>query len=412
MTLKEIIKLESLKGIEIIAGNEGVERTVEWLYVAECFENPLESIGWLQGGELIFITGAKMNGDLAYIEKFIKGIKEVGAAGLLINTGVYIDKIPEAAKKIANELGIPLFIIPWHAKLIDISKEITNTIISAAMEETSLAHFLTNILYSEEKVNGDAVKKAAYFGYDLEGVCRVVVIDIDKFQLYLDENDIFEEEAITKFKIGFKNFVSNTLKTYGFNVPLIDRDDSIILFIKSEAKYIERIKRTFIQLQRLLSEKMNGLTVSIGIGNGYEDLTLMKKSLQEAERAIRYSKCYNKDNSIEIYDNIQLFKLLFNVENKYLESYYLDMLGPIITNDKKENESSYIQILEMYFQENCNITTTSEKLFLHRNTLKYKLNKIEELLNCDLRDFNFCARLKVALDIYKLIALSQRTRNI
>ena len=278
MTLKEIIKLESLKGIEIIAGNEGVERTVEWLYVAECFENPLESIGWLQGGELIFITGAKMNGDLAYIEKFIKGIKEVGAAGLLINTGVYIDKIPEAAKKIANELGIPLFIIPWHAKLIDISKEITNTIISAAMEETSLAHFLTNILYSEEKVNGDAVKKAAYFGYDLEGVCRVVVIDIDKFQLYLDENDIFEEEAITKFKIGFKNFVSNTLKTYGFNVPLIDRDDSIILFIKSEAKYIERIKRTFIQLQRLLSEKMNGLTVSVGIGNGYEDLTLMKKS--------------------------------------------------------------------------------------------------------------------------------------
>lgn len=53
--------------------------------------------------------------------------------------------------------------------------------------------------------------------------------------------------------------------------------------------------------------------------------------------------------------------------------------------------------------ENCNITTTSEKLFLHRNTLRYRVKKIEELLDLDLHDFNQCIKLKMALEVKKII---------
>ena len=51
--------------MKIVAGDEGIEKQVEWVYVAECFEDPLEGIQWLQGGELVFITGSKMKGNLS-----------------------------------------------------------------------------------------------------------------------------------------------------------------------------------------------------------------------------------------------------------------------------------------------------------------------------------------------------------
>jgi DNA-binding PucR family transcriptional regulator len=88
--------------------------------------------------------------------------------------------------------------------------------------------------------------------------------------------------------------------------------------------------------------------------------------------------------------------LLFSVKNRtILENYFTEVLGAISSSDNKDN--NLIEILETYLNENCNITATAEKLFLHRNTLKYKIKKIEELLNCDLHNFNDCIKVKIAL---------------
>ena len=124
ITIKDIFKLDSLTCMKIVAGDEGIEKQVEWVYVAECFEDPLEGIQWLQGGELVFITGSKMKGNLSYIARIVEGISEKNASGLLVNIGPYIDNIPKEAIDVANDLKIPVMTIPWNVKLIDISKEL------------------------------------------------------------------------------------------------------------------------------------------------------------------------------------------------------------------------------------------------------------------------------------------------
>ena len=86
----------------------------------------------------------------------------------------------------------------------------------------------------------------------------------------------------------------------------------------------------------------------------------------------------------------------------YLENYYLDILGPIIENNKNKDILS-VQILETYLSENCNLTSTAEKLFMHRNTLKYRIKKIEEALDCDLHNFEQCMKVKMALYISKML---------
>lgn len=401
--VNDILKLESLSEMKILAGNEGLENYIEWIYVAECFEDPLEGIQWLQGGELVFITGSKMKGDLSYIKKIIKGIADKRASALLINIGPYINCVPSEAIEAANKYKIPLFIIPWSVKLIDISKEIINEIILSTIEEKSLTHFLSNLLFGDGKITGDAIKKAAYFGYDLSGKCSICVIDIDKFQLYLEDRNIFEEAGVSKVKISFKRIVEDILKKHGFKVPIIDKDDAVIFFLKDDKNYMIRITKVLIEIQEILKSNMDNLSVSIGIGSGYNDLKMMRQSLKEAELAIKYLKCNGYDSKVKKYDEIGVYELLFNVSDKsVLESFYNRILEPILENDNKDVTS--IQILETYLNENCNITSTADKLFLHRNTLKYRIKKIEELLKCDLRNFNNCNKLKMAIEIGKVLS--------
>ena len=144
--VSDIMKLQSLKNMKLIGGKSGLENSVEWIYIAECFADPLESVEWIQGGELIFITGLSLNGDMDLLVQFIKGISAKKGAGLVINVGLYIDKTPQNAIDIANDLELPLFELPWESKLIEVSQDVSKAIIMSRIEENSLSHFLSNIL--------------------------------------------------------------------------------------------------------------------------------------------------------------------------------------------------------------------------------------------------------------------------
>jgi len=333
--------------------------------------------------------------------ELIKGIREKNGAGLIVNIGPYIESISEEVIKIANDLEIPLLTLPWEVKLVEVSREISNAIVLSRIEENSLTHFLSNILFGDGELEGDAIEKAAYFGYNLAGECCICVIDIDGFERFLKLKNLHDEVSISKIKITFRKIVQDILEKHALKVPIIDKDDAVIFFNRAEENCMSRLDKALKEIKEAIKKRMDGLSVSVGIGASYKDLKMMKQSLNEAELAIDSAKCQGLDDTITKYKDIGIYGLLFSVKNKnVLENYFLDTLGSISNNDKENN---LLQILEMYLNENCNITITAEKLFLHRNTLKYKIKKIEELLNCDLHNFEDCMKIKIALYINKIL---------
>ncbi|WP_160692709.1 PucR family transcriptional regulator [Clostridium sp. C2-6-12] len=401
ISVKDILKLDSLKKIKLIGGENGLEKGIEWIYVAECFENPLEGIKWLQGGEIIFITGVGIKDNTEMLLELIRGISEKNGAGLIVNIGPYIKTVPDEAIKLADELEVPLFTLPWEVKLVEVSREISNAIVLSRIEENSLTHFLSNILFGDGEVEGDAIQKAAYFGYNLAGDCCICVIDIDGFERYLKLKKLEDEMSISKIKITFRKIVQDILERHALKVPIIDKDDAVIFFIRTEENCMSRLDKALREIQEIIKKRMDGLSVSVGIGNSYKDLKMMKQSLNEAELAIDSSKCQALDDTITKYKDIGIYGLLFNINNRtVLENYFTEVLGAINGENKENN---LIEILETYLNENCNITVTAEKLFLHRNTLKYKIKKIEELLNCDLHKFDDCMKVKIALYTNKVL---------
>ncbi|MEQ8154978.1 MAG: PucR family transcriptional regulator ligand-binding domain-containing protein [Clostridiaceae bacterium] len=402
--IKDILKLESLKKLKLVGGSGGLEKCIEWIYVAECFQEPLEGIKWLQGGELVFITGVGMKGDISTLAELIKGIKDRNGVGLIVNIGEYIENIPESAIKVADESEIPLFALPWEVKLVEVSKEISNAIILARIEESSVNQFLSNILFGDGELEENTIDKASYFGYNLEGKCCAGIIDIDKLQELMKPTNEGNEIDIAGIKVAFRKIVQEVFEKYALKVPVIDNEDSIIFIIRADENCTGRLEKALREIQDVISSRMQGLSVSVGIGNAYEDLKMMKQSLNEAELAIASSKCQGLYNTVSRYKEIGIYGLLFGVENKnILYNYYLSVLGPIVQKDKKHKDMTSLEVLETYLNENCNITSAAEKLFLHRNTLKYRIKKIEEELGYDLHNFDYCMKVKMALYIKNLL---------
>ncbi|MDS0526266.1 PucR family transcriptional regulator ligand-binding domain-containing protein [Clostridium sp. SHJSY1] len=402
ISVKDILKLDSLKKINLVGGALGLEKCIEWIYVAECFENPLEGIKWLQGGEIIIITGVRIKDDMEILKKLIKGISEKNGSGLIINIGPYIKSISEEVIRIADSLELPLFTLPWEVKLVEVSREISNSIVLSRIEENSLTHFFSNILFGDGELAGDAIEKATYFGYNLSGECFTCVIDIDGFERYLKVKNLEDEKSISKIKITFRKIVQDILEKHALKVPIIDKDDSVVFINRSEENCINRLQKALNEIQEVLKRRMDNLSVSVGIGNSYKELKMMKQSLNEAELAINSAKCQGLDGIVTTYKDIGIYRLLFDIKNtNILENYFTDTLGAISNSDDKDND--FLKILETYLNQNCNITLTAEKLFLHRNTLKYKIKKIEELLNCDLHNFDDCMKVKIALYINSIL---------
>ena len=121
-------------------------------------------------------------GNISVLTKLIEGISEKNGVALIVNIGKYIKRIPKEAIEIANKLEIPLFTLPWEVRLVEVSKEISNAIILARIEENSMNHFLNNILFGDIELEGNTKEKANYFGYNLEGKCCICIIHIDGFE--------------------------------------------------------------------------------------------------------------------------------------------------------------------------------------------------------------------------------------
>ncbi len=403
--VKDILKLETLKEMKLVGGNMGLEKCIEWVYVSECLEDPLEGIKWLQGGEIVIITGVGIKSDSSVLTKLIEGISKRSGAALIVNVGRYIKEIPKQAIEKADKLELPLFTLPWEVRLVEVSKEISNTIILARIEEKFMNDFLNNVLFGQMDLGINIKEKASYFGYNLQGRCCICIIKINNSKGGSKMQSLEDEISISKVKLTFRKLVQDTLLKYSLKVPIIDNDDEIIFLNRAEENSMNRLNKALMEIQEMIkSRHMNGISTNIGIGNGYEDMNLMKDSFNEAKIVIDSLKCEGLTQVIRKYSEIGVYSLIFGIENKkILENYCRQVIGPIIEKSNKNKDISSIEILDMYLNENCNVSIAAEKLYLHRNTLTYRIKKIEQLLNCNLHNFEECLKIKMALYISKTL---------
>ena len=115
----------------------------------------------------------------------------------------------------------------------------------------------------------------------------------------------------------------------------------------------------------------------------------------------------NEEDTTRTYASMGVNRLLFNIENAdCFEEYYQDTIRPLDEYDALNN-SNLVEVLDCYMKHNGSVQDTAEELFVHRNTVNYKIKKIEALLNVDITKFSVRNELALGLLVAKLRKFSK-----
>ncbi|MBR3705236.1 MAG: helix-turn-helix domain-containing protein [Oscillospiraceae bacterium] len=152
----------------------------------------------------------------------------------------------------------------------------------------------------------------------------------------------------------------------------------------------------------MLEDELRGVEgrVVIGIGTVSTHLRDLAKSYKEAQIAIEVGKVFDTEKCVINYENLGIGRLIYQLPTTLCEMFLLEVFkkNPI---DSLDEETLYT--IHKFFENNLNVSETARKLFVHRNTLVYRLEKIKKLTGLDLREFDDAITFKVALMVKKYL---------
>ncbi len=337
--------------------------------------------------------------------KLMRAANLRNAAGFVINVG----SINKAYIDTANELDMPLFELPWSIRSVDLSQSVCMALIEEKNAESTLEQILNQIIYGNFEVQESIIYNAMIYNIDLRQPCQIAVFDIDKFGEYLKRNEIESESAINNLKQSLLKIIKDTFEINGNCrvMSMLQGDEAVVLFPAAgigRKKLIEIAEKIQTRTRKISPE----LKFSIGVGNVYDRVNLLNNSFLEADRTVKLVSVFNRKSKVLFFKDIGVYSLLFSIEDeKRLEDFYIKILGEIMEYDRL-NSADLVRTLDVYLTNNCNSLKTANDLFIHRNTLRYRLDKIREILNIKIRDLEECSKLIIAFHTKKYLEVMKK----
>ena len=187
-------------------------------------------------------------------------------------------------------------------------------------------------------------------------------------------------------------------KNKDFVVNINETDIAVIKEISAgiEVKDLEKLARSIIDS---LNPEVAGKAIA-GIGTQVKGIKDLAKSFKEAQVALEVGKVFDTEKVIVTYENLGIARLIYQLPTTLCEMFLREVFkrGSI---ESLDHETLFT--IQKFFENNLNVSETSRKLFVHRNTLVYRLEKIRKLTGLDLREFDDAIVFKVALMVKKYL---------
>jgi len=529
LTVEKMLELPSYKELEIIAGGEGLKRTVTGVTLGE-----IPNYDLINEGVVILTTAYYFKDNKAELLDLMSNIDRAGAAAICIKLEKYIHELPEDVIKLANSLKLPVFDIPMPLSFEVLASQVQSEIIDEQalrleFSEKTLRLFTNEIIFggtiqnvienlcelikmniayydslfhnhvvgsfgSAHKIdiNPDELKsmiaehknicveldkktcgyliltdihgeytltdferiavehastviklqvqkelsnkqiqrsylnefvydvitdnissfdelkrRGEFYGCRFENSMLAFIVEIDHFKRMFMTNDDFENEKILTIRENIFNELARYYNTHFKNMIYANFSDYIVVLIEFPTddvnRFINRLKTTSDILRSRIRD-IYGFTITVGIGKFTESAMNLHHSFSQAKRAVILGrKTFGYDSTI-YYDQLGVYKLLESIyQTKEARVFCEESIGKVIEYDKKHNTSLF-ESLKALSNNDWNLKVSSEALFVHYNTMKYRFKRISEILDLELT--NGEQKLNVAISL-KLMEMAE-----
>ena len=187
-------------------------------------------------------------------------------------------------------------------------------------------------------------------------------------------------------------------KLQDFVLSINETDIAVVkqISVNTTAEDLERLATS---IEDTLKNELRIRTV-IGIGTVAEHLRELADSYKEAQTAIDVGKVFDTERSIINYENLGIGRLIYQLPTTLCDIFLSEVFKK---NSIDSLDQETLFTINKFFENNLNVSETSRKLFVHRNTLVYRLEKIKKLTGLDLRQFDHAIVFKVALMVRKYL---------
>ena len=188
-------------------------------------------------------------------------------------------------------------------------------------------------------------------------------------------------------------------KLQDFVLSINETDIAVVKQLPSTAAE-EDLEKLAYAMEETLRSELSIKTV-IGVGTVAEHLRSLADSYKEAQTAIDVGKVFDTEKSIINYENLGIGRLIYQLPTTLCDIYLTEVFKK---NSIDSLDQETLFTINKFFENNLNVSETSRKLFVHRNTLVYRLEKIKKLTGLDLREFDHAIVFKVALMVRKYLS--------
>jgi len=145
-----------------------------------------------------------------------------------------------------------------------------------------------------------------------------------------------------------------------------------------------------------------GLTFQVGIGEKCSELWEFTDSYKNSIRALNIGRSVLPHENIFFINHLQYANIINYIPNNLSENFIKEILAPLIDSNNKSANYYLIKTLDVLFKNNLNISKCARELFIHRNTMLFRLEKIQKLTGLNPTNFKHAVLLHLALNLYYL----------
>lgn len=361
--------------MHLIAGENGLGNIIKWVHMIE----DEDVAAFLRGNELVFTTGIG-HSDTAWLTGFAQGLVRSKATGLVLNIGPYIKTVPEETVAYCKRADFPLFTIPWHIRLVDVTRDFCRRIINSEQTEISVSSAFKNAIFFPEDITQYQAQLERH-GFHMNGHYCAAVLAVDA------EPANTLQDHLAAVRSAAENIVNRISDKYS----IFKQDNRlIVIFSKFQDSEISACISRIAEQYRTAKRKY---TLNVGIGQNASGLATLAKSYKQAASVLPLAA---KNNWLTVYyKDLGIYKLLLSTEDdQVLRDMYNDFLGKLADYDATYH-TDYMDTLKCYLENDASVQAVSKLTYVHRNTINYKLRKIKEITGCNIASVE--DRLKIML---------------
>lgn len=389
LTVASLLQQPYMNGTQLLAGKKGLSHPVECVSFAE---EPSAALNMVKNTLLLADDSFFTLRDQPALSKTVSAYQTVKVAALCLKLSVH-ETPPETFLKLAEQVSLPVLVLP--------ADTILSSVISGISYETFYRNgynlfnsyednFIQEMILTEQD-RQMMVKRARMMGIKVDEYLGVLLIDPQKTTMIPKICKICKDAWDT-------------------NCFICSRNGVVMVIARMQPPFESTRGRLQLRAQELFEHLKKGLpkeSFHIGVGHCYEDVSHVRKSYYEARTALISGKMKHTSHGLFFYDQMGIYRILFDLKNR--DELY-EIQEETIHRMKKydaENGTEFTETIRAYFATFCSVQKTAKALYVHYNTIRYRINRIKALFGWDLMNLSDCVYLFIGFHVDEYLEESQ-----